>query len=324
MLALSCCHTTNACVSSIPLVTNIVEETQLPMEQDVYLSGASSNVSSSSTIFCLMAKESKVSPTLNPIESDDDVVNNEENDIVDSLNKKGEIVFLALSKNKNARSNFMEIMANAIEVNKLIYEHEDTIVEMEGREQGYTDEIGDLSIALNEEQERRRILEEKLCSLEESYNLDLSKLRKDHALTLSNVLKSKNDDACATNSTYCEASILKENVELRAQLELLTSNYRKLEESHEKLSSSHNDLLVSHDRLKLAHEATSTKVTSCEPHVDNGTTSTLNAILSCTSLIHPLTMLLYLVMNYFPCLVALTLKHLLPLVFLLILTIQRN
>jgi hypothetical protein len=32
------------------------------------------------------------------------------------------------------------------------------------------------------------------------------------------------DDACATNSTSCETSILKENVELRAQLALLTSN----------------------------------------------------------------------------------------------------
>ena len=41
-----------------------------------------------------------------------------------------------------------------------------------------------------------------------------------------------NDDACATNSTSCEASILKENVELRAQLELVTSNYGKLEENH--------------------------------------------------------------------------------------------
>src|SRR5665811_2092201 len=91
------------------------------------------------------------------------------------------------------------------------------------------------------------------------------------------------NDACATNSTSCEAYILKENVELRAQLELLTSKYGKLEESHEKLSSSNEDLLASHARLKLAHEAITTKVTSCEPHVDKGTTSTNNAILSCAS-----------------------------------------
>ena len=92
-----------------------------------------------------------------------------------------------------------------------------------------------------------------------------------------------NDDACATNSTSCEASILKENVELRAQLELLSSNYGKLEESHVMLTSSHDDLLASHNVLKLAHEAITTKVTSSEPHVDISTTSSQKAILPCAS-----------------------------------------
>src|SRR3954464_9022062 len=86
------------------------------------------------------------------------------------------------------------------------------------------------------------------------------------------------NDACATNSISCEASILKENVELKAQLALLTSNYGKLEESHVKLSSSHEDLPVSHGRLKLAHEAIVSKVTSSGPHVDISTTSTPNII----------------------------------------------
>jgi hypothetical protein len=90
------------------------------------------------------------------------------------------------------------------------------------------------------------------------------------------------NDACATNSISCEASILKENVELTDQLELLTSKYGKLEERHEKLSCSNEDLLVSHARLKLAHEAISTKVTSREPHVDICTNSQ-NAILPCAS-----------------------------------------
>jgi hypothetical protein len=95
-------------------------------------------------------------------------------------------------------------------------------------------------------------------------------------------LVSISDDACATNSTSCEASILKENVELRAQLVLLTRNYGKLEKSHGKLSSSHEDLLASHDRLKLAHEVLMSKVTSSEPHVDICTTSK-NSILPCAS-----------------------------------------
>src|SRR4051812_31868207 len=89
--------------------------------------------------------------------------------------------------------------------------------------------------------------------------------------------------ACATKSTYCEASTLKENVELRAQLELLTSKYRKLEESHEKLLGSHNDLIISHDGLKLYREASTTKITSCEPTLDISTISTQNAIFPCAS-----------------------------------------
>jgi hypothetical protein len=58
------------------------------------------------------------------------------------------------------------------------------------------------------------------------YNLLKQELSKEK-YTNSSLSQSIND-ACATNSTSCEASILKENVELRAQLELLTSNYKKI------------------------------------------------------------------------------------------------
>ncbi|KAE8769750.1 hypothetical protein D1007_58612 [Hordeum vulgare] len=81
------------------------------------------------------------------------------------------------------------------------------------------------------------------------------------------------DDTCTSNSTSFEVSTLKENVELRTQLDLLTSNYGKLEENHVMLTRSHADLLISHNVQKLAHEAMITKVTSSKPHVDNGTTS---------------------------------------------------
>jgi hypothetical protein len=90
------------------------------------------------------------------------------------------------------------------------------------------------------------------------------------------------NDACATNFTSCEASILKENVELRAQIELLISQYGKLEESHENLSSSNENLLVSYAHLTFDYEAISTKVTSCEPHMGTSTTSQ-NTILPCAS-----------------------------------------
>ncbi|KAE8792557.1 hypothetical protein D1007_32855 [Hordeum vulgare] len=91
------------------------------------------------------------------------------------------------------------------------------------------------------------------------------------------------DDNCTSNSTSFEVSTLKENIELRAQLDLLTSNYGKLEENHVMLTSSHADLLTSCNVQKLAHEAIITKVTSNKPHVDNGTTSSQSTIFPCVS-----------------------------------------
>src|SRR4051812_12965207 len=120
MLAISCCHDKNASISS-SYCTNNVEGNQRSMEQDVVLSGASSDPTSSSRVshFCLMAKELKVSPTLTPISSDgDDVDNVEEHVNIASLKIKGEMIFKALHKNKIACSNFMEIMSIAIEGKK--------------------------------------------------------------------------------------------------------------------------------------------------------------------------------------------------------------
>ncbi|KAE8788854.1 hypothetical protein D1007_37040 [Hordeum vulgare] len=90
------------------------------------------------------------------------------------------------------------------------------------------------------------------------------------------------DDTCASNPTSFEASTLKENVELCAQLDFLTSNCGKLEESRENLSSTHEDLLISYNELKLALETMAVKVKSCESHV-NISTSTINALLSCAN-----------------------------------------
>ena len=59
-------------------------------------------------------------------------------------------------------------------------------------------------------------LTESHAHLKASYSKELGKLPSPIAII---------DDACATNSITCEASILKENVELQAQLELLSSNY---------------------------------------------------------------------------------------------------
>jgi hypothetical protein len=91
------------------------------------------------------------------------------------------------------------------------------------------------------------------------------------------------NDACATNSTFYEASTLKEIVELKAHLELLTSKFRELEESYKKLSGSHKSNLISYEELKLAHEVSITKITSCEPHVEISTTHTQNVLFTCAS-----------------------------------------
>ena len=107
MLAISCCHDKNASIS-LNCCANNVEETQHPMEQDVVLNGASRDPTSSSIAFCLMARASKASPTLNPNiscddnddDNDDDVDNDEDNDNVASLKIKGEMIFKALHKKK--------------------------------------------------------------------------------------------------------------------------------------------------------------------------------------------------------------------------------
>jgi hypothetical protein len=287
------------------------------MGQDKILLGSSSDSSSSSlgSHTCLMARSSKVTPTLESnISSDnDDEDNEEEGDDFASLIKKSEMFFHAIRKNKIACSYFYKILAIATESNKIIEEHENTILKMQGHVRDYADEIADLKEALEEEQTTKE-------SLEETFTLELSKIKKsyDRTLVVANDFKTKyeelvatyakllenfellkndsrvvssepiiftesheklkasnsneltklpsplsiSDDACATNSTSCKPSILKENVELRAQLALLTSNYGKLEEIHGNLSCSHEDLLDFHDRQKLAHEAIMSKVTS--------------------------------------------------------------
>ncbi|KAE8771016.1 hypothetical protein D1007_57167 [Hordeum vulgare] len=115
-------------------------------------------------------------------------------------------------------------------------------------------------------------LTESHAQLEASYAKELAKLPSPLHV---------NDDACPTNYLSCEASISNENVELRDQLELLSSNYGKLQDSHVILTSCYEDILVSHNVLKLAHEAITTKVR--EPHVDISTISSKNAILPCAS-----------------------------------------
>jgi hypothetical protein len=94
-----------------------------------------------------------------------------------------------------------------------------------------------LNSLVNEGKRRYNLLKQELPE-EKHTNSFLSQSIKSCELTNAKSI----NDACATKSTSYEASILKENVELRAQLELVTNNYKKLEESHETLLGSHGDL----------------------------------------------------------------------------------
>ncbi|KAE8798389.1 hypothetical protein D1007_26249 [Hordeum vulgare] len=174
------------------------------MERYVVLNGASRHPTSSSIVshFCLMAKATKVSPTLNPnISHDDDVDDNEdedndeENDNIASFKIKGEMIFKSLYKNKLACSNFMEIMSIAIEGKKYIdeleahlEEHEATIESMESHGCDYADEIVELSQDLENEQTIKE-------SLEETFALELSRLEESHdrALEVANDCRTKNE-----------------------------------------------------------------------------------------------------------------------------------
>ena len=137
MLAMFCCHDKNASIS-LNCCANNVEETQHSMEQDLIFNGALRDPTLSSIVFCLMAKASKVSPTLNPnmsldddVDANDNEDNDEDNDNVASLKTKGEMIFKALHKNKIASSNFMEIMSIAIDGKKYIEELESHLEEHE-------------------------------------------------------------------------------------------------------------------------------------------------------------------------------------------------
>ncbi|KAE8800873.1 hypothetical protein D1007_23583 [Hordeum vulgare] len=159
------------------------------MEQGVAFNDASRDPTSSSVVthFCLMAKASKISPTLNPnVSHDDDVDDNEdennyeESDIIASLKIKGEMIFKSLYKNKLACSNFLEVMSIATQGKKYIEEleahleeHEATIETMEGHERDYANEVAELSQALENEHTTKE-------SLEETSAIELSRLKGSH------------------------------------------------------------------------------------------------------------------------------------------------
>jgi hypothetical protein len=85
------------------------------------------------------------------------------------------------------KKHFVALLEQLGEANDIIESHEENITNLEGHSRDYADEIADLSIALEEERGLR-------SALEESQNVDVAKLKKDHdhALVLAHVLKTEN------------------------------------------------------------------------------------------------------------------------------------
>jgi hypothetical protein len=116
------------------------------------------------------------------------------------------------------------------ETNSLVDQKEEIISGMANREVDYANEIADLSIALEKEQTRRRSLEEALSNSEESYAIDMSRVKKDHehALATSKVYKNEKLELGIEH-----ARLEKENKRLDEELKTLKEFFAKLEKSHD-------------------------------------------------------------------------------------------
>lgn len=135
---------------------------------------------------------------------------------------------------------FVALLEQLEEASDLIETHEETISTLQGHSRDYTDEIAELSIALEKVQDLR-------LALEESHNDGLVRLQKDHdnALDLTRVLQS-------------------EKVALGNDLDRRKEEFATLDKDHKFLKSSHASLKESHVQLqvKLIKE-----IATCSPCV---------------------------------------------------------
>jgi predicted nuclease with TOPRIM domain len=77
----------------------------------------------------------------------------------------------------------------------------------------------------------------------------------------------------ATNVSSCVDSLEKENANLKAQLEVLTSKYVKMQKDYEMLKCSYEDLQDAHVMLQVPHEVVVTSVKYFQPHTQKCTCS---------------------------------------------------
>jgi hypothetical protein len=79
--------------------------------------------------------------------------------------------------------------------------------------------------------------------------------------------------ACATNVSSCVDPLEKEDANLKAQLEVLTSKHVKMQKDYEMHKCSHEDLQDVHVMLQVSHDFVITSVKHFQPHTQECTCS---------------------------------------------------
>jgi hypothetical protein len=129
---------------------------------------------------CLMANATSVTPSSKPISSTPPSLLYYVENVVKEPQSPSEVdLWLATLKGED-KVNVDALLEQLEETNSLVDQKDDIISGMAIREMDYANEIADFSISLGKEQTRRGSLEEALSNLEESYAIDMSRVKKDH------------------------------------------------------------------------------------------------------------------------------------------------
>jgi hypothetical protein len=104
-------------------------------------------------------------------------------------------------------------------------------------------------------------------------NNEHEKLKHSHIFLIGKHKKLEKEYTCVTNVSSCVDPLEKENANLNAQLEVLTSKHVKMQKDYEMLKCSHEDLKDAHVMLQVSHEVVVTSVKHFQPHTQECTCS---------------------------------------------------
>jgi chromosome segregation ATPase len=188
-----------------------------------------------------MARGIEVTPPSKPISKTNNLMGD-----LDSLKIKEEIVatYVFISNMQGETKKHVDTLLGELA-------HANDLLDLKERfERENADEISSLTQALEEEQELRVALEERLSSLEDEQNEIIRNLTKerDHAIALSTLLK-------------------KEKVEFGVGHARLTKDLEKLDKAHKALESEFSSLSKSHEQLKIRltkYDVPSSSTPSCD------------------------------------------------------------